>query len=167
MLASIKKKTRRKLISKVYAGKTNGKAFPTLSSIKSVGIIANEGFDHKLAKFGFLCAVNSNILLITNEIRPKNHTDEKLYVSDLNFWGLPKPHVIDWFVSKPFDILIDMTSNNTDFIEYICAKSVAKFKVAKNKSAKAYELIIQQAGLSDTGFINEIENAIKGFNSTK
>jgi hypothetical protein len=167
MLKKIKKKIRQGYILKSLASNHPNKTFPISGSIKSAGIIVA---DNKTANFdmsGFFSNAHVQTLFISNKKRPKLNTDQKLYISDLNFWGLPKSNSIQWFVSNPFDILIDLTDINTDFIEYICAKSAAMFKVTKNKNSKAFDLIIQQEKLSDTNFFNEINKAITSFNSKK
>jgi len=140
--------------------------FPMPSAIMTIGIIADNRmkFNFKLKSI----AKNSELtfLLFDPDKRPKEKSDEVIYVSDLNFWRVPKFKMIDSFVSKPFDILINLMLPDSDAAQYVCAKSIARFKVGRTKNGRVYDLIIDRKEMGIAEFLDEIERTISNFNST-
>ncbi len=51
--------------------------------------------------------------------------------SSHNWYGKPTDHIVTNFIDEPFDIMIDINSNNDAVITYIAAMSKAKFKVGR------------------------------------
>ena len=88
-----------------------------------------------------------------------------LFSSDLNFWGLPSKQLIQHFIDIPFDILINFASDQNPVIDFICASSVAKFKVARYDNNKIYDLIISGRSLEDSEYLNEIERTLNNFSN--
>lgn len=166
MLSGIKKNIRKNYLLKAYQSANRQVCFPTLNKIKKVGFINALGspipFNHPfIGQFEITC------LNISPDKRPKENHDQTLYKSDSNWIGLPKTQNIDWFVNSTFDLLIDFTAENNDTIEYICAKSLAKFKIAMNKESRVYDLVIKKSGIDFNTFLNEINETILRFNSNK
>jgi len=58
--------------------------------------------------------------------------------SQLNWYYKPMSNVVSAFVTKPFDLLIDLSLDNPFPIRYILACSVAKFKAGKYQKNQEY-----------------------------
>lgn len=63
---------------------------------------------------------------------------------DLSFTLKPKSQEVQDFIHTPFDILIDLSENNSIPLNYIQAKSVASFKVGRYKEGaeKFYDFMV-------------------------
>ena len=62
---------------------------------------------------------------------------------DINWLSQPKSHIAEKFMSREFDILIDLSNNNHFLMKYINNLSQAKFKVGKEPSeGKEYDFMI-------------------------
>ena len=64
---------------------------------------------------------------------------------DLNFSMIPVDPIVQNFIEKKFDILINVNSSNSFPLQYISALSNAKFKVARfqNKKEDAFDMMIK------------------------
>ena len=87
-----------------------------------------------------------------------------LYLSDKNFWGLPKKKYIKPFINETFDILIDLSDGTNQAIEYICAQSLAGLKTGTNPNSRVYDLIINQNTKNSKIFIDELEQTLNNLN---
>jgi hypothetical protein len=62
---------------------------------------------------------------------------------DLNFFSIPETTVVRDFLTKPFDILIDLSLNKTFPLHYMSSLSKAKFKIGTVKNTNsAYDFMI-------------------------
>ena len=52
---------------------------------------------------------------------------------DLNLYFLPQTSFINDFIEKPFDILIDLSTNYNFPLHYICSLSKAKYKIGRQQ----------------------------------
>lgn len=139
--------------------------FPNVSIIQRIGCIGNYSIDLSLITDSFLSGVQVNYLEFNVEKRPKGDESETIFLSDLNFWGVPPKKLIQKFTSIPFDILINFASDQQEVIDYICAKSVAKFKVSKQSSSTIYDLVIISKTLDDAHYLQEIKRTLNNFNN--
>lgn len=141
--------------------------FPIQKQIKTIGVITNQENTTQKIKSVFGQTVLIDVLKIEPGKRPKENNNKVLYYSDINILGLPLKSRTEWFTNKCFDLLIDLNSEKNDTIEYICAKSEARFKVSKNKNTLTYDLIIKQQDIDIMTFLNQILEIITRFNSTQ
>ncbi len=63
--------------------------------------------------------------------------------NDLNFFFLPKSNSILDFIEKPFDMLIDLSTDNNFPLHFISNLSKAKFKIGKfNANSSCFDVMI-------------------------
>lgn len=67
---------------------------------------------------------------------------------DLNWYRVPHGNVVQNFIAEEYDILIDLTLQDQYPLQFIMAKSHARFKVGRldNKSAHFLDMMIDTAG---------------------
>ena len=128
------------------------------NNIKSIGII----FDESSKK------VNSIINSLSTEFKSKsgvisiyllaynvddNHKPEPIGVptvfftdKDLNWYGKPKFKDVENFIDTPFDLLINLASNDTWAIKFSTMQSKAKFKVGKlEENIDVYDFMVDNS----------------------
>jgi hypothetical protein len=167
MIKWVKQKMRNAIIESSLKSARRTIVFPVQDQIKTVGVITNQDNTAQYVKYIFGQAVLVDVLKFEIGKRPKENNDAVIYHSDRNWIGLPLKNRTEWFTSKCFDLLIDLNSEKNDTIEYICAKSAARFKVSINKNTPAYDLIIKQQNIDLKTFLNQIFETITRFNSTQ
>ncbi len=65
------------------------------------------------------------------------------YQKDLNWYYRPQNYIIDNFVKKDYDILINLCDNNCLPIKYLVASSIARFKIGiDEEDNQIYDLMI-------------------------
>jgi hypothetical protein len=136
--------------------------FPCLSSIRSIGIVSDVHVD--MGEIDSKFSAHSSSLFFVSEIRTKANDDPGVYLNDLNIWGIPKLRRIETFVNQPFDLLINLSEQVNDNIEYVCAKSVAKFKINTRSNGPVYDLVIEQTKGNISTLLSEIERTVSNFN---
>lgn len=163
MSKGFKNNFRTKAIQKAIKGNNRTVAFPNFETIQSVGVVAYEGFSEDIIeKLKPNAAVTC--LLFSTTKRRKGDSSEFIFTTDLNFWGLPTNGRIESFTNLSFDILLNLTFEPSEAIDYVCARSNAKFKVSSTQNGLVYDLVI--TGLSDQHvFIDELKKALKNFNN--
>lgn len=167
MIKWLKLKMRNAIIESSLRNVSRTILFPIKEQIKTIGAITNQEDTAQTIKNIFGQAVSVDILKFETGKRPKENNDTVLYHSDKNWLGLPLKSRTEWFTSKCFDVLIDLNSEKNDTIEYICAKSAARFKVSANKNTSVYDLIIKHQNIDIKTFLNQILETITRFNSTQ
>lgn len=76
--------------------------------------------------------------------------------NDLNFFFLPKTQSIVDFVERPFDILIDLSTDNNFPLNFISSLSKAKLKIGKlQRSRNCFDVMI------DTSKNNNVQSLIE------
>ncbi len=126
-----------------------------LTTAKDIGVLFEvthmEDY-HKIDPFlSFLSEKDINLFALAyyprKEIPENLHGISTLNIfcnGDLNWYRRPKGLVIDKFMRKNFDILIDLSNGNYFPVKYINNLSKAGFKVGKNgKSGFEHDLFIQ------------------------
>jgi len=139
--------------------------FPVQNHIQTIGIVADFDFKSDFITQYFGSNVKMDVLLLNNEKRPKQDQNETIFLSDLDFWGIPPIKLIQPFVDKPFDILINFTSQQFDPVEYICARSKARFKISKYQYLTIYDLIINHPDIAINEYFKEIIKTLNNFSN--
>ena len=69
-------------------------------------------------------------------------------LKDLNWYRIPHGNVVQNFISEEYDVLIDLTVHDHLPLQYVLAKSKARFKVGRQSDANAYflDMMIDTAG---------------------
>lgn len=115
----------------------------------SIGIIFNAtnqaSFEKASAFAQTIIAKNIQVLnigFVDNKEQLSFFTDKKgtkfFSRKNLNWWGKPKNPSVDYFIEKPFDILIDLSLIESYPIQYIVGLSQAKMKVGKFLDKNSY-----------------------------
>lgn len=165
MLKKLKSNFRDIIIGKALASNSRVVYFPKSNSIKTVGLIADKYLQTSMFSQKMFSQANFTQLIYTPKNRSKTDSSQSVFRSDLNFWGIPPKKIINWFTNEEFDLLIDCTLQNNGVIDYICAKSEAKFKVSNKNDSKICDLIINQNDKKLSVFFDELENIIVNFNT--
>ena len=88
------------------------------------------------------------------------------YQKDLNWYYKPQNYIIDNFITKEYDILINLCDSNTIPIKYLVASSIAHFKIGiYEEDYEIYDLMISlKEDKSIEKLMNEIKHYIKLIN---
>tara|TARA_B110000003_G_scaffold48443_1_gene46995 strand:- start:216 stop:758 length:543 start_codon:yes stop_codon:yes gene_type:complete len=83
------------------------------------------------------------------------------YQKDLNWYYKPQNYIIDNFVKKEYDILINLCNSKTIPIKYLVASSIAHFKIGiYEKNYEIYDLMIS---LKDDKSMEKLMHEIKHY----
>ncbi len=83
------------------------------------------------------------------------------YQKDLNWYYKPQNYIIDNFVKKEYDILINLCNSKTIPIKYLVASSIAHFKIGiYEKNYEIYDLMIS---LKDDKSMQKLMHEIKHY----
>lgn len=83
------------------------------------------------------------------------------YKKDLNWYYKPQNYIIDNFIKKEHDILINLTDSSVIPIKYLVASSIAHFKIGiYEENYEIYDLMIS---LTDDKSIQKLMNEIKHY----
>ncbi len=81
------------------------------------------------------------------------------YQKDLNWYYKPQNYIIDNFITKEYDILINLCDSNIIPIKYLVASSIAHFKIGiYEENYEIYDLMIS---LKEDKRIEKLMNEIK------
>ena len=83
------------------------------------------------------------------------------YKKDLNWYYKPQNYIIDNFIKKEHDILINLTDSSVIPIKYLVASSIAHFKIGiYEENYEIYDLMIS---LTDDRSIQKLMDEIKHY----
>ena len=83
------------------------------------------------------------------------------YKKDLNWYYKPQNYIIDNFIRKEYDILINLCDSNIIPIKYLVASSIAHFKIGiYQENYEIYDLMIS---LKDDKSIEKLMDEIKHY----
>lgn len=155
-----------KIIHKAVLNNKRTVVFPTIQSVKKIGIVGEEvNLNVEDLNSGQLARHSKFFFLINKkEKRTKGFDDENIYSSDLNFWGLPVKSKINNFINEPFDLLINLSDDNNVILKYVCAASVSRLKIGLNTNDKIYDVILAGKDIGLEELFNEIEKILNNFN---
>jgi hypothetical protein len=105
--------------------------------------------------------------MLPNFFIPKLKIDI-LTKKDIGFFGFPKGEIVNDFIEKPFDLLLDFTESESLAMDYILGLSRAGFKAGRYRDdmVKVLDLMIkkpEKMGLDE--FINTMIDYISIFNT--
>ena len=83
------------------------------------------------------------------------------YQKDLNWYYKPQNYIIDNFITKEYDILINLCDSNTIPIKYLVASSIAHFKIGIHE--EDYEIYDLMISLKEDKSIEKLMNEIKHY----
>lgn len=138
--------------------------FPRLENIHSIGVICDEGY--KLNSDDFK-QFNENAKIVYLKFKDEKRNEEQsrdiIFKSDLDFRGLPKKEVIQDFVNRKFDILINYANEENDVLMYVYALSEAGLKVSYKSNRNVSDLIIDIQEDKRYLLIKELIRTLKNF----
>ena len=154
--------------------KTNSrkKEVCNIDEAKSIGILYDATLEHQIkmiqpfVSYFFnlkkdvkaLGFVNSNQLLYCHI--PKLQYDF-FYKKDLNWYYKPQNYIVDNFIKKEYDILINLCDSKIIPIKYLVASSIAHFKIGiYEENYEIYDLMIS---LKEDKSLNKLMNEIKHY----
>lgn len=132
---------------------TREKAFNNFESAKTAGLICNAQ-DQKIydaaKQFAvFLTGYNiqvSAIGFIEGDAVLDAYSYQKGFTfiskKDFNWIGIPQGEILDNFLAKRFDILINLVIDDSYTVDYIASLSMAKFKVGRLSPNDYYDMTI-------------------------
>ena len=89
----------------------------------------------------------------------------KIFKNQLDKIGIPKEIYLKDYIVEPFDAILNISDGKNKAIEYLCAVSLAKFKVGIQQNNDIYDLIIEQTEHNAQQIISEFVNAVKNLKS--
>ena len=131
------------------------KEVSNLEKAKSIGILYNATNQEQIikiepfVKYFFELRKDVKALGYVNKKRLDNCHIPKLnydffYQKDLNWYYKPQNYIIDNFIKKEYDILINLSDSSCIPIKYLVASSVARFKIGRfEEGYEIYDLMIK------------------------
>lgn len=83
------------------------------------------------------------------------------YQKDLNWYYKPQNYIIDNFVKKEYDILINLCDSSVMPIKYLVASSVARFKIGRFEDG--YEIYDLMMEINDDKSLSKLMQEIKHY----
>ncbi len=112
------------------------KNFVNINNAVNIGIIWSDD-DKEI--FEILSKNLSHRTINTDDILFSKHNGEQTFSSkDFSLFGNPKTDLLNKFIDKQYDILIDISSTENTYIQIIRALSKAKFRVSCQKPDNKY-----------------------------
>ncbi|MEE2699969.1 MAG: hypothetical protein VYD71_01220 [Bacteroidota bacterium] len=154
-IEDIKHKFGRWVFQKELKSNKRTKAVSNLENAKSIGILyeaTNANQVKKIepfVKYFFELKKDVKALGYVNKKRLDNCHIPKLnydffYLKDLNWYYKPQNYIINNFVKKEYDILINLSDSNCIPIKYLVASSLAHFKIGRfEEGYEIYDLMIK------------------------
>jgi hypothetical protein len=158
---SIRYRIREKIIARAYKKNKRRASFPNPANINLIGVICFENQQVDLVIDDVFKPSGIEKIVLKNGKRPRENDDMSIYNSDNNIWGLTKKKWLEDFINKRFSILIDLTDNTNNNVEYICALSNAEFLIGTNPKSKYFDLIIDQKFVNSSDLIVEIKDVLQ------
>ncbi len=83
------------------------------------------------------------------------------YQKDLNWYYKPQNYIIDNFVKKEYDILINLCDSNCIPVKYLVANSIAHFKIGQHE--EGYEIYDLMISLKENKGMEKLMHEIKHY----
>lgn len=171
-IENIKKKVGRWVFQRELKANSRTKSVSNLIEAKSIGILYDATSEDQIKTIqpfvtyffnlkknvkalGF---VNSNQLSYCHV--PKLQYDF-FYQKDLNWFYKPENYIIDNFIKKEYDILINLCDSSVIPIKYLVASSIARFKIGVYE--EDYEIYDLMISLKEDKSIEKLMHEIKHY----
>jgi hypothetical protein len=88
-------------------------------------------------------------------------------MADVNWYHVPDPKVADGIIQKPFDLLISLLTEESLPLEYLSAKSKARFRIGRFLPDKQYcydLMVYEPAGVELNKLIKQVDHLLTEIN---
>ena len=138
---NFKEKYARRKLKKLAARVMHQPVFPNIDEIKVIGVLwqptQKDAYNYLKDYFNRDKIIFRGFCVFEENSNP--HPDaSSLTIKDLNFWGLPKPEMINDFVDFKFEILFSLSLKQNLVLDYIILSSKALFKVGCSANEENY-----------------------------
>ena len=154
------------------------KSVYNLADAKSIGILFEATTKEQIASIkplvDYFFGLKKDVLAlgyVNSKKLSYDHAPKLQYdyfcIKDLNWYYKPQNYIIENFVKKEYDILINLSDSSCIPIKYLIASSVARFKVGKlEEGFEIYDLMIELKKEDDNmeKLISEIAKYLKIIN---
>jgi hypothetical protein len=179
VIENIRKYYRKNCLKSIRQASNRNISCSSLNDAKYIGILYEIGEEHTYITLNTyvtkLLAEGKTLRIIgfhNNKYVPHYCIPQLKYdffcQKDLNWFGKPIAPLIQEFADEPFDMLIDLSMEVIFPLQYVLAKSTAKFKVGRqnDSSEDYYDLMINLDETHDVNdliyYINEYTNKLNG-----
>ena len=171
-LENIKHKIGQFVFQRELRNNKRQKSACNLKDAKSIGILYDATSEKDIAKikpfvdYFFNLKKDVKALGFVNDKQLSYFHTPKLqydffYQKDLNWYYKPQNYIVDNFVKKEYDILINLCDSNCIPIKYLVAGSIAHFKIGKHE--EGYEIYDLMINLKDDKSIEKLMCEIKHY----
>ena len=155
------KKLRQKRLLKQQLQLTRNKKIHNLQTAKRIAMIFDVEDEHSwkiINKFATELAKRGKDMVLLGRKKQKEldfiitNTSVILFnAEDVDFWGVPKNYPVGNFLNQHFDMLIDTIENPDFFSQYVSLKTMADFKISRDKedNEKYFDLLIRKDDIDD------------------
>ncbi len=137
----IKEKFVRRKLAKLTKDIPRKPVLPYINKVKVIGVIwqpsQKEAYNYLRNYFNREHVIFRGFCVFEETLNPHPDTSS-LTVRDLNWWGLPKPDMIDDFTNMKFDVLLNIALKQNLVLDYITLISKARFKVGWSPNDNNY-----------------------------
>lgn len=170
--SGIRYKIYKYVMSKAVKRNSRRVVYPTVDNIKKACILADDSDEFHRSEIEKLKKISkTEVLFVSSQKKAANPGDEfindnrVIYQNDINLIGIPDKQLTNGLIVEPFDVLINLTDGTVDAFEYICAASVAKFKVGTVLNGKIYDLILTQPEGRKMSVVDRLMDTLKRLKS--
>ncbi len=180
MFKKIRTKIGTRILRKRLRKYTRKKALYNFDNSKNIGVLFKaedtKQIDEIKNFLQYLSDKKNNICAIgfvDQKIVPDNFQHKKGYNffcrKDLDLYFLPNTHLVNDFLSKSYDILIDLSFDNHPALNYIVSMTNASFKIGSvKKTTVQYDFMIDlQTQFSTQSLIDNIKHYMEVFCNSK
>lgn len=180
MFKKIRTKIGSRILRKRLRKYTRKKALFNFDNSKNIGVLFKAEDNKQIEQIKnfllYLSDKKNNICAIgyvDQKIIPDNLQHKKGYNffcrKDLDLYFLPNTHLVNDFLSKTYDILIDLSFDNHPALNYIVSMTNASFKIGtvKNNSVHYDFMIDHQMQFNTQSLIDNIKHYMEVFCSSK
>lgn len=132
-----KERYAKKKLEKLLATQKREVVVPDLHAHSKVGVIwqpsEKPAVQYLRDYFNQQGAILRDYCIFDKESNPAPEANS-LTVTDLNWWGIPKPDKIGDFIEMQFDLLLCLAQETNYSVEYIIALSNSKFKIGSSQN---------------------------------
>ena len=148
----IKEKYAQRRLKKLARNVKRNPGLPKLEALKTVGVLwqpsQKEAFLYLKKYFNKGQVIFKGFCVFEEETNPQPETNS-ITITDLNWWGLPKPDKTEMFTNTNFDLLLNTSLKQNFILDYMTALSHANFKVGGSPNKNNYFDLNIKIGIKD------------------